>query len=151
MSGTGGNGEDETTADDFGLLPLDESLDADELGDDVDETGYSPLDRRSGNLSWGFSGDEGGRSEPLSARLARELPDEPAEDLGDGLGDASDTDGELIDDQVGFLRAGRLVFAEPGSLDPASEYWATDIGIDGGAASAEEAAIHIVQDDDALR
>ncbi|MFE5039041.1 DUF5709 domain-containing protein [Streptomyces sp. NPDC056683] len=28
------------------------------------------------------------------------------------------------------------------------DYWTTDIGVDGGAASAEEAAIHIVPDGD---
>jgi hypothetical protein len=79
--------------------------------------------------------------------LARELPDEPEEFLGDGLGDASDTDGELIDDQVGSIRAGRLTWTDPDSRDPAADYWASDNGIDGGGASAEEAAIHIVAAD----
>jgi hypothetical protein len=32
-------------------------------------------------------------------------------------------------------------------LDPSSDYWATDAGIDGAGASAEEAAIHVVPDD----
>ena len=31
-------------------------------------------------------------------------------------------------------------------LDRGSDYWATDAGIDGGGASAEEAAIHVVPD-----
>jgi hypothetical protein len=31
-------------------------------------------------------------------------------------------------------------------LDPRSDYWATDAGIDGAGASAEEAAIHVVPD-----
>jgi hypothetical protein len=130
------------------LLPPDESLDDDELSEDADEAGYSPSDWRSANLSWGFTPREAHTTEPLSTRLAREISDEPEDLLGDGIGDTSDTDGEIIDDQVGSLRAGRLVFADPDSLDPAADYWGKDIGIDGGAASAEEAAIHIVVDDD---
>jgi hypothetical protein len=140
----------EYSIDDLELLPPDESLDSDELGDDVDETGYSPLDYRPADLTWGFTPLEARTHEPLAARLARELPDEPDEQLGDGLGDAIDTDGELLDDQVGSLRAGRLVWAELDSADPASDYWADDIGVDGGASSAEEAAIHVVLDPDDL-
>lgn len=132
---------------DYELLPPDEALDADELDDDSDETGYSPLDYRPADLTWGFTAREAHTHEPLAARLARELPDEPEEILGDGLGDASDTDGELIDDQVGSIRAGRLTWTEPDSRDPAADYWASDNGIDGGGASAEEAAIHIVAAD----
>lgn len=85
-------------ADDFELLPPDESLDIDELGDDVEETGYSPLDWRPADLSWGFTAREAGSHEPLATRLAREVPDETDELLGDGIGDATDTDGEVIDD-----------------------------------------------------
>ena len=138
-------------ADDLGLLPPDESLDTDELGDDIDEAGYSPLDWRPADLSWGFTPREARSREPLSARLAREIPDETDEVLGDGIGDTTDTDGEIIDDQVGSIRAGRLTWASSDSLDPAADYWANDIGIDGGGASAEEAAIHIVLDQDDLR
>ena len=32
-------------------------------------------------------------------------------------------------------------------LDARSDYWASDVGVDGGAASAEEAAVHIIPDD----
>ncbi len=147
MSSTDDGTELDYSGDDPGLLPPDESLDSDELGDDIDETGYSPLDWRSANLSWGLTPREAHSHEPLSARLAREVPDEPDEILGDGIGDSSDTDGEIIDDQVGSSRAGRLIFSDPTSLNPAADYWASDIGIDGGAASAEEAAIHVVDDD----
>lgn len=149
ISSDDGN-ESDSPADDLGLLPPDESLDSDELGDEIDETGYSPLDWRSGNLSWGLTAREARTSEPLSARLSREVPDEVDEFIGDGIGDTTDTDGEVIDDQVGAQRAGRLVFSDPNSLDPAADYWAADVGIDGGAASAEEAAIHVVLDDDDL-
>lgn len=148
MASTEDGTDYDTPADVLGLLPPDESLDSDELGDDVDDVGYSPLDWRSANLSWGLTSREAHTSEPLSARFAREVPEDSDEIVGDGIGDTSDTDGEIVDDQVGSLRAGRLVFADPNSLDPAADYWATDIGIDGGAASAEEAAIHVVVEDD---
>lgn len=134
--------------DDVDLLPTDESLDGDELGDDVDELAYSPLDYRPAELSWGFTAREARSHEPLSARLAREIPDEAEEILGDGLGDTADTDGELIDDQVGSLRAGRLIWAAADDPDPAADYWAQDIGIDSGQSSAEEGAIHIVVEQD---
>jgi hypothetical protein len=145
-----GNGF-ENPAEGFGLLPPDESLDTDELGDDIDDAGYSPLDWRPADLSWGFTQREARTHEPLSARLAREIPDESEEILGDGIGDTTDTDGEIIDDQVGSVRAGRLAWAFPESFDPAADYLANDIGIDGGAASAEEAAMHIIIDQDDLR
>jgi hypothetical protein len=139
-----------TTADEAGLLPVEESLDPDEFDEDLlDNEGYSPLEYRSGNLSWGLTGREARGHEPLVARLARELPDtiDGDDDHSDGLGDARDTDGELLDDQVGYARSGRLVLADTTSLDPQADYWALDVGIDGGAASAEEAAIHIVDED----
>ena len=67
---------------------------------------------------------------------------------GDGIGDTADSDGELIDDQVGDMRAGRLVAFDLDATDPGTDYRAHDVGIDGGAASAEEAAMHIVVDED---
>jgi hypothetical protein len=71
---------------------------------------------------------------------------------GDGIGDSTDTDGEPLDDQVGGARAGRLIAADLDPADAGSDQWALDVGVDGGAASAEEAAIHVVsereQDDD---
>jgi hypothetical protein len=139
-----------TEQDVFGLLPPDESLDDDELGGDDDGAGYSPLDRPLAS-GWGFTSQEVGEHEPLAMRLAREVPEAMDGYLGDGLGDASDTDGELIDDQVGSLRAGRLVWAQQDADDPSSDLLASDVGIDGAGASAEEAAIHVVLDDDAWR
>lgn len=136
-----------TEQDVFGLLPQDESLDDDELGGDDDGAGYSPLDRPLA-YGWGFTPQEIGEHEPLAMRLAREEPEPADRFLGDGLGDTSDTDGELIDDQVGTVRAGRLVWAQQDDTDPSSDLRAIDVGIDGAGASAEEAAIHVVRDDD---
>lgn len=126
------------------LLSPEESLDDDELGD-ID-AGYSPPDRPLGLTAWGITERELASHEDLAHRLAREEP-EPVDTDTDGLGDTTDTDGELIDDQVGGVRAGRLAAwdVEP---DSRSDYWAHDVGIDDGAASSEEAAVHVIPDTD---
>jgi hypothetical protein len=50
--------------------------------------------------------------------------------------------------EVGGNRAGRLVAPDEGShFDLEEELIAADVGIDAGAASAEEAAIHVVDDE----
>ncbi|BBY20251.1 hypothetical protein MSTO_04560 [Mycobacterium stomatepiae] len=50
--------------------------------------------------------------------------------------------------EVGGMRASRLVAPDMGfGEDTEAELIADDIGIDGGAASAEEAAIHIIDED----
>jgi hypothetical protein len=74
--------------------------------------------------------------------MSHERP-EPGEEFP---GDVSGADGEWVDDQVGDRRAGRLVLGDADELDARSDYWAPDVGIDGGAASAEEAAVHIIPD-----
>lgn len=89
------------------------------------------------------------QGESLDQRLAEEVPEPDAPD-GDGLGDCDGTDGELLDNEVGSARSGRLVAPDEGAHeDEESALIATDVGIDGAAASAEEAAMHIV-DEDAL-
>ena len=94
--------------------------------------------------------------------LAEEEPD-PALDFGDdedvpegmrrrgrrGRDEADEyVDGLLLDDGPD-PRAGRLVAEDEGAHpDDEEELVARDVGIDGGAAGAEEAAIHVVEDDD---
>ena len=116
---------------------------------DVLDTGWSPPERPWAVDDWGTTESEESAGESLDGRLARELPDRDDGDDGDGLGDSSDSDGELLDDQVGDVRAGRLVDSDGGgSEDTDDELWARDEGIDGAAASAEEAAVHVVRDRD---
>lgn len=129
-----------------GLLAPEESLDDEELGDDIDGPGYSPVDRPLESFAWGVTAYEARTHEPFGRRLARELPDFGTDSQGDGLGDASDTDGELIDDQVGDRRSGRIIWQPQDPTDPSSDLLATDVGVDGAAASAEEAAIHTIPD-----
>jgi hypothetical protein len=106
---------------------------------DVLDEGYSPAERPS---------DFSTEHEALEARLSREVPEDAAEE-GDGLGDTSDTDGELYDDEVGVVRSGRLVAEDEGVSSDADAYlYARDVGIDGAAASSEEAAVHVVPDEE---
>lgn len=107
--------------------------------DDVHDEGYSPAEKPS---------DFSTEHEALESRLSRELPEVEGEG-GDGIGDASDTDGEPYDGEVGATRSGRLVADDQG-VDPDIEatMFARDVGIDGAAAAAEEAAVHVVPDDE---
>jgi hypothetical protein len=116
---------------------------------DVLDTGWSPAERPWAVTDWGTTEREELAGESLAGRLAREVPEQQQVE-GDGLGDASDTDGELIDDEVGGRRAGRLVESLERWGDVEPELYALDVGIDSGAASAEEGAVHVVPgaDDD---
>src|SRR4051795_12743495 len=95
-----------------GQLGAGDTLDDRGVADPLDE-GWSPPERPWVGDGWGVTAREERGRECLSGRLAREMPDAPSED-GDGLGDTSDTDGELLDDEVGDLRAGRLVARDVG-------------------------------------
>ncbi|WP_439382966.1 DUF5709 domain-containing protein [Amycolatopsis lexingtonensis] len=132
--------DSEDRADDGILDPEDTLDDRDELAE-----GYSPPERAQATEGWGTTARETAEGESWEARLAREVPDDSADDDGDGLGDSEDTDGELVDDEVGDVRAGRLVATDEGfGEDSDEELYASDAGIDGGAASAEEAAVHVI-------
>jgi Family of unknown function (DUF5709) len=128
-----------------------------EPGDDPLDRGVAPPERWSAVIR--TSGDP----ESLDQLLAEEEPD-PALDLDDDLpednssagsaggGDEDEADeyldGLLLDDGPD-PRAGRLVTEDEGAHpDNEEDLVARDVGIDGGAASAEEAAVHVVEDDD---
>ncbi|MEV4944026.1 DUF5709 domain-containing protein [Streptomyces zaomyceticus] len=130
--------------DDAGVLDYEDTLEG-TAGDPLDE-GYSPPERPLGIEHPGVTAAERTRGESLDERLAEEEPDLTVPD-GDGLGDTADTDGELLDDQVGSRRAGRLLSEDQGIGPVTSAPHASDLGIDGGAASAEEAAMHIVDEE----
>ncbi len=126
-----------------GQLGAEDTLDDRGVADPLDE-GFSPAERPWVGSGWGVTAREEAAGESLDGRLAREVPD-AVDDEGDGLGDASDTDGELWDDEVGDVRAGRLLAREQGGgPDTDEELWASDVGVDGAGASAEEAAVHLV-------
>ncbi|MGC9536019.1 DUF5709 domain-containing protein [Streptomyces sp. UG1] len=133
---------------DTGLLDAEDTLENDGVDDPLDR-GWSPPERPWAVEHTGVTAAERHQGETLDQRLAEELPDLAAPD-SDGLGDTDGTDGELLDNEVGAMRSGRLVAPDEGAHeDEESALVATDVGIDGAAASAEEAAMHIV-DEDAL-
>jgi hypothetical protein len=109
----------------------DDSLDYRGVDDILDE-GYSPPERPSELLRHG-------EHQTLDERLAAEEPDFGTMDAGD----------EIVDDgEVGAERAGRLVDPNGGiGPDLEKDLVAQDVGIDGAAASAEEAAVHVIRDD----
>jgi hypothetical protein len=130
---------------DSGLLEQEDSLDDRGVHDVLDE-GISPADSPWAVNDWGTTAREAAGHESLDRRLAREIPEFATPD-GDDLGDSTDTDGELYDEEVGEVRSGRLVDVEgAGEVDDYAYLYATDVGLDGAGASAEEAAVHIVRD-----
>jgi hypothetical protein len=133
---------------DSGLLDAEDTLVDDGVDDPLDR-GWSPPDRPWAVERADVTAAERQHGETLDQRLAEELPDLVMPD-GDGIGDCDGTDGELLDNEVGAVRSGRLVAPDEGAHeDEESALVARDVGIDGAAASAEEAAMHIV-DEDAL-
>jgi hypothetical protein len=145
--------------DDEGVLDPSDTLDG-EPGDDPLDAGYLPTDRWSAGMRFGSTEAEERAGESLDQLLAEEEPDialDPAEEredeaAGEGGEDEDagdeDVDGLLLDDGPD-PRAGRL-YAEDEGTHSAEEpdLVAHDAGIDGGAASAEEAAVHVVDDDE---
>ncbi|CAM5705866.1 hypothetical protein SALBM135S_07671 [Streptomyces alboniger] len=140
---TGGNEEQEDAA----PLDLQDAVDERTYDDMLDE-GYSPPEKPLGVDKTGTTAEEQHEGETLDERLAQEVPDtEPP--AGDGVGDLADGEGEPVDPEAGRDRAGRLVAPDEGAHpDTTKEVVATDEGIDGGAASAEEAAVHVVPEED---
>ncbi len=137
----------------------------DERGvDDILDEGYSPPEKWSVLEKFGNTAEEEREGETLDQKLAEEEPDpnlayDDDEDDAETDGPASDLDldssideqqlGEDFgdDQEVGDLRAGRLVSPDEGAhADDEKDLVAGDVGIDGAAASAEEAAVHVVED-----
>ncbi|MEU8734353.1 MULTISPECIES: DUF5709 domain-containing protein [Streptomyces] len=142
---TGTNEEQEDAA----PLDLQDAVDERTYDDTLDE-GYSPPEKPLGVTKHGTTAAEQHDGETLDERLAEEVPDVSVPD-GDGVGDAPDGEGEPVDPEAGGDRAGRLVAPDEGvRADTTKETVAQDVGIDGGAAGAEEAAVHVVEDDTEL-
>ncbi|MFE7172676.1 DUF5709 domain-containing protein [Streptomyces sp. NPDC057616] len=132
--------------DDSGILDAEDTLVDDGVDDPLDR-GWSPPDRPWAVEHDGVTAAEARRGETLEQRLSEEMPELVMSD-GDGLGDCDGSDGELLDNEVGARRSGRLVAPDEGAHeDDESALIATDVGIDGAAASAEEAAMHVVDED----
>ncbi len=104
-------------------------------GDDPDEeeqTGYSPPEREPHNLRDAPTPFEESQGPSLDERLSEEVPDLTEDDIF-----AADAE----------PRAGRLVAPDEGAhADEEADEIATDVGPAGYASSAEEAAVHIIDE-----
>lgn len=110
-------------------LDNEETLDG-PIGDDPLDAGFIPNDRPTAVTDWGTTAEEAAEGEPLDSKLAAEQPDTPERDE---------------------RRSGRLVAEDEGVReDRTAQLVAEDMGIDGGAASAEEAAVHMEEDPEPL-
>ncbi|MEU6314336.1 DUF5709 domain-containing protein [Streptomyces sp. NPDC047014] len=116
---------------------LENALDEPDLDDTLD-TAYVPLDRPLAVDGSGTTAAEQHTGESLDQRLAREQPEVSDEDeVRDEAGDAP---------LAGADRAGRLTAVDEAGPRRHISVLARDVGIDGGAASAEEAAVHVVEE-----
>jgi len=147
-----------TDIDDLEVRDTYDTLDGD-VGDDPLDTGVITPERWSSAIRYGTTAEEEEEGESLDQLLGEEEPD-PALDLddeddesyadiaGDDEAGDEDVDGLLLDDGPA-PRAGRLVAEDEGAHVAAEpDLVARDVGIDSGAATAEEAAVHVVDDDD---
>ena len=110
------------------------------LAEPLDE-GYSPPEKWSVAEGFGNTPLEEELGETLDQRIAQEEPEpDPYEQAA--------TESPDVDGEVGTLRAGRLVDEDEGlGPDEEKDLVGHDVGIDGAGASAEEAAVHIIDDD----
>ena len=132
------------SVDDENQLQAEDTLEGDDLEDVLGTTAYEEsidetIDERilqevpDPNSAYGAPDNESGLDTP---RLGGDDPDSIAAE-----------DDWLGDNEVGDERAGRLVADDEGAHgDDEKQAWANDIGIDGAGASAEEAAMHIVDE-----
>ncbi len=108
--------------------------------EDLLDEGYSPPEKWSAGEGFGTTAEEALQGESLDQRIAQEEPDvDPYAEDGEDVGGP----------EVGVERSGRLVAPDEGAHeDDEDSLVAEDIGIDGAAAGAEEAAVHVVHDKD---
>lgn len=110
------------------------------LAEPLDE-GYSPPEKWSAAEGYGNTPYEEEQGETLDQRVAQEVPEpDPYE--------AAANEGENVGGEVGAERSGRLVAEDEGlAQDTEKDLVAEDVGIDGAAASAEEAAVHTIDEE----
>ena len=130
----------EYSVDDENQLQPEDSLVDRGVTDALDE-GYSPPEKWSGAERYGNTPWEEEHGESLDQRIAQEEP-EPDPYL------AAELEDEHVGGEVGSARAGRLVADhEESAGDLEQDMEGHDVGIDGAGASAEEAAMHIIDNE----
>ena len=141
---------------DYTVLDANDTLDGNP-GDDPLDQGIVTPDRWSAGTRYALEGEE--NSESLDELLAEEEPDvddDSDEESWDENATRNDV-ARLERDEDADARAGRLaapeadVYGDPDKDVPGiqdGELLGQDTGIDGGGASAEESAVHVVGEDD---
>lgn len=125
-------------------LQPEETLD-DRGVDDVLDEGYSPPEHPRGVNAKGVTPREEMEGETIDERAAQEEPEVWEE--AEAEADADILDGPVTG-EVGEARAGRLKSPDEGVREDEEEALVgEDEGIDGAGASAEEAAVHVVDED----
>jgi hypothetical protein len=133
---------EENDLEDDGILDASDTLDGDP-GDDPLDQGIVPPDRWSAGEGFGTTLSEEREGESLDQLLAEEEPEPDPYAAADLR-----SDGPLADDDPD-PRAGRLLAEDEGAHpDTEPDLVARDVGIDGGAATAEEAAVHVTGERD---
>ena len=143
--GTGPAAGEYSAEDDNQLQPEDTLIDRGM--DDILDEGYSPPERLYARGAFG-------PSETMDQMLAEEELDPasrinvPLDEAEQQRSDESERETEFPErGEVGRARAGRLVAPDLGfGADTEAVLVAVVVGISGGAASAEEAAVHIIED-----
>lgn len=149
-------GDDGNDLGDDEVVDLDQAFGDDAVDATVYEAGYSPPEKPLGMTRFGTTNAEEEEGESLDQRLAQEVPDpnlaadleaSPSDDDVDSVDNTRIEDEDLRYGEVGEDRAGRLVDPDEGlGPDEDKDLIGSDVGIDEGAASAEEAAVHVIED-----
>jgi hypothetical protein len=153
------------TPDDDGVLEPDDTLSTDDLEDDPLDTGIEPPDHYGASNWYGVTEAEARRGESLDQLLAEEEQDpndEAALDFGPGdqehggVDENVDFQQELGDEDGEFGDGGPVVddrWADgpgprSGRLVTEGRLAADDVGPDADAAGAEEAAVHVTDEEE---
>jgi Family of unknown function (DUF5709) len=112
--------------------------------DDVLDEGISPPEELRGSKAKGVTPAEAMEGETIDDRIRQEEPEVWAD--AEAEADAEILDGP-VGGEVGEERAGRLMAPDEGAHEDAEkDMVAEDEGIDGAGASAEEAAVHRIEE-----
>ncbi len=111
--------------------------------DDILDEGISPPEQPRGVTAKGVTHAEQIEGETIDERVRQEEPEVWAD--AEAETDADILDGD-VGGEVGAERTGRLEAPDQGAAGAPTDLYATDDGIDGAGASAEEAAMHTIDE-----
>ncbi len=152
---TGLDQADEMTigAENDGVIPDSDSLEGDNPAHDELDPGIIPPDGWAAADRFGTTEAEEEEGESLDQHLAEEQPDVDPYAEAQAEDEEAETEGEYLEEtDEPDPRAGRLVAEDEGAHpDAEPDLVAGDVGIDAGGAGAEEAAVHVEDDNEAER